>query len=291
MSLSKVITVIPTFFADDNSIDYQSIHEHITDQINYGIKTIVILGTTSEAPTLSESERLEVAHYVYNHFNNLVTIVIGLGGNNTDEMIREITNISPFGNYIMISQPSYNKPSQKGIYEHYKKLIDSTDKNVIIYNIPSRCGVNIEPKTIQEIVSISPQVVAIKEASGSLEQVMNVIELCPNLMVYSGDDMLVLPIMALGGCGVISVVSNIVPSFMIKMLENILNNNDQAMNMFYKIRPLIKYCFVESNPVPLKYVLAIIKNKFSLENVRLPLVELTNESKNKLFDINLNELI
>lgn len=282
MSLSKVITVIPTFFNTDGSIDYNSMQTHISEQINHGIESIVILGTTSEAPTLSEDERVSVANFVFNNFHNQLNIIIGLGGNNTMEMICELNRLSPYCDYVMISQPSYNKPSQEGIYQHFKKLIESANKNIIIYNIPSRCGVNIEPNTIQRITEISDYVVAIKEASGNLEQVMSVKELCPNLRIYSGDDALVLPIMSIGGYGVISVISNIIPQYMIAMINEFIDGSmGSAQNFFYQIKPLIKYCFVESNPVPVKYMLSLIKNQPTLAHVRLPLVELSNESKNK----------
>lgn len=288
MSLSKVITVIPTFFNPDGSVDYHNMHAHIIDQMTKGIESIVILGTTSEAPTLSEDERVNVASFVYNNFHNDLTIVVGLGGNNTNEMIGELHRIIPCCDYVMISQPSYNKPSQEGIYQHFKKLIESTNKNIIIYNIPSRCGVNIEPITISRICQISNRVVAIKEASGNLEQVMGVKELCPGLQIYSGDDALVLPILSIGGVGVISVVSNIIPQYVISMLNEFIDGNMlSAQNFFYRIKPLIKYCFVESNPVPVKYMLSVMKNKPSLAHVRLPLVELTNESKNKYPNIEL----
>lgn len=282
MSFSRVITVIPTFFNFDYSIDYQSIHSHIANQIAQGIQDIVILGTTSEAPTLSMHERINLAQYVHKHFSNSVSIIVGLGGNNTSELISEIKEISKFAHNIMISQPSYNKPSQEGIYQHFKLLIESTDKNIIIYNIPSRCGINMEPSTIQRISLLTARVVAIKEASGNLEQVMQVHELCPNLSIYSGDDALVLPILSIGGIGVISVVSNLIPKHMVSMVNEFFDGNlFSAQNFFYRIKPLIKFCFVESNPVPVKYMLSIANNSPSLAHVRLPLVELTTESKNK----------
>jgi 4-hydroxy-tetrahydrodipicolinate synthase len=288
MSLSKVITVIPTFFYPDGLIDYTSMHAHILDQINKGINSIVILGTTSEAPTLSEDERISVASFVYGNFKKDLVIIVGLGGNNTNEMVCELNRITPHCDYIMISQPSYNKPSQEGIYQHFKKLINSTNKNIIVYNIPSRCGVNIEPSTVQRITQISHRVIAIKEASGNLEQVMGIKELCPNLQIYSGDDALVLPIMSIGGVGVISVVSNIIPNYMLSMINEFVDGNMlSAQNFFYQIKPLIKYCFVESNPVPVKYMLSVMKNQPTLAHVRLPLVELALESKNKYPEIQL----
>lgn len=288
MSYSRVITVIPTFFNTDGTIDYLSIKKHIQYQISKGIETIVILGTTSEAPTLSVDERVNVAKFVFENYTNSVTIIVGLGGNNTFEMIDELKMIEPYCDSFMISQPSYNKPSQEGIYQHFKKLIESTNKDIIIYNIPSRCGVNIEPTTLQRITNISERVVAVKEASGSIEQMMTVRELCPHLKLYSGDDALVLPALSIGGYGVISVVSNIIPHYMISMCKEFIDGNMlSAQNFFYRIKPLIKYCFVESNPVPLKYMLSIISNKESLASVRLPLVELSNESKTKYPSIEL----
>jgi 4-hydroxy-tetrahydrodipicolinate synthase len=140
----------------------------------------------------------------------------------------------------------------------------------------------MEPTTIQRISSLSSRVIAIKEASGNLEQVMQVHELCPNLKIYSGDDALVLPILSIGGVGVISVVSNLIPRHMVSMINEFFDGNlFPAQNFFYRIKPLIKFCFVESNPVPIKYMLSVAKNNPSLAHVRLPLVELTSESKTK----------
>jgi len=279
----RVITVIPTFFNDDFSIDYQSMKSHINDQIERGIETIVILGTTSEAPTLSLEERVQVAEFVFNNFSKHLTIIVGLGGNNTKEMIHELKLIEPFANLIMISQPSYNKPSQEGIFQHFKILIESTERQIIIYNIPSRCGVNINPNTIQRISGLTDRVVAIKEASGDLSQMMQIREQCPNLELYSGDDGLVLPVLSIGGVGVISVVSNILPEVVISMIdEYFLGNLSRSQIYFYQLRPYIKFCFIETNPVPVKYMLSVLSEKKSLANVRLPLVELTNESKKLL---------
>lgn len=284
MQLTQVITVIPTFFTQTGAIDFESIHKHINSQINNGIRDFVILGTTSEAPTLSVDERVQVASFVFNNFRNTATIIVGLGGNNTMEMINELERIQNYSHGIMISQPSYNKPSQEGIYQHFNLLISHTDKPVIIYNIPSRCGVNIEPSTIKRIhYDNINQVVAIKEASGNLEQVTQIIELCPQLIVYSGDDALSLPIMSVGGTGVISVVSNLIPFNVVKMLDEFKNGNLSASrDMFYKMKSLVKNCFVETNPVPVKFMLSVMNSQPSLANVRLPLVQLSDESKSKI---------
>lgn len=285
---SRVITVIPTFFNDDTSIDYESIKSHITNQMNCGIETIAILGTTSEAPTLSLEERIQVAEFVFNNFSKHLTIIVGLGGNNTKEMIHELKLIESFANLIMISQPSYNKPSQEGIYQHFKTLIESTDRQIIIYNVPSRCGVNINPTTVQKIKNISNRVVAIKEASGDLSQMMQIKEHCPDLQLYSGDDGIILPVLSIGGVGVISVISNLLPEVVLSVVNEFFNGNMvTAQSNFYSLRPFVKFCFIETNPVPIKYMLSILTSKNSMANVRLPLVQLTNESKNLYPELNI----
>lgn len=285
---SRVITVIPTFFNDDTSIDYESIKSHITNQMDRGIETIVILGTTSEAPTLSLEERVQVAEFVFNNFSKHLTIIVGLGGNNTKEMVNELKLIESFANLIMISQPSYNKPSQEGIYQHFKILIESTDRQIIIYNVPSRCGVNINPTTVQKIKNISNRVVAIKEASGDLSQMMQIKEHCPDLQLYSGDDGIILPVLSIGGVGVISVISNLLPEVVLSVVNEFFNGNMvTAQSNFYSLRPFVKFCFIETNPVPIKYMLSILTSKNSMANVRLPLVQLTNESKNLYPELNI----
>ncbi len=280
MSISKVVTVIPTFFTPSGVIDYAMICAHINRQISNGIKSIVILGTTSEAPTLSQHERIVYAHHVFKNFSDKVNITVGLGGNNTAEMVEEIKQLDNSAHNIMISQPAYNKPTQEGIYQHFKVLIDASTKPIIIYNIPSRCGVNIEPKTVQRIWEYSTRVIGIKEASGNLEQIMSIKEACPNLLIWSGDDNIVLPVLSVGGYGVISVVSNVVP----KLMTNIIfafetGNIKPAYELFYQIKSLIKMCFIESNPVPVKYILSLEHNETTMEYVRLPLVTLSDQSK------------
>ncbi len=280
MSISKVVTVIPTFFTPSGNVDYPMISAHINRQIENSIKSIVILGTTSESPTLSQHERIVYAHHVFTNFSTKVNITVGLGGNNTAEMIEEIKQLDNSAHNIMISQPAYNKPTQEGIYQHFKALIDSSTKPIIIYNIPSRCGVNIEPKTVQRIWEYSTRVIGIKEASGNLEQIMSIKELCPNLLIWSGDDNIVLPVLSVGGYGVISVVSNVVPKLMTNIMFAFESGNFKpAYELFYQIKSLIKMCFIESNPVPVKYILSLEHNELTMEYVRLPLVNLSDQSK------------
>lgn len=284
MTFDSVITVIPTFFRDTLNIDFEAIIIHIEKQYQSGIRTIVILGTTSETPTLTLAEKNEIATIVYNSFGNKMKIIIGISGFNTVDVLNEAISLKPFCDTFMLSPPYYNKPSQEGIFQHYSHIMNYIDKNFIIYNVPSRCGVNIEPETINRIYRLNNRVVAVKEASGSIEQVIKTRALC-NVDIYSGDDLLTIPFMSVGAKGVISVVSNLIPIDMIYMCTKFLQGNTHdAMLSFYKNQELMRLCFVESNPVPIKYMLHLIdRNKlFHLNLVRLPLVELSEASKQKI---------
>jgi 4-hydroxy-tetrahydrodipicolinate synthase len=278
---NSVITVIPTFFTLDNEIDYDAISFHIEKQYQSGIRSIVILGTTSETPTLSMGERLDIASLVWEKFHDKMNIICGVGGFNTPEVFKEACVLETFCNALMISTPYYNKPSQEGIFQHMAHIISNIDKDFVLYNVPSRCGVNMEPETIARLFDEFKNVKAIKEASGSVEQVIRIKSLC-DIIVMSGDDALTLPFMSVGATGVISVVSNAVPSQMISMVNAYEQNNQViAKDIFYQLFPLMKLCFIESNPVPIKYILHKMCDSNN-ENVRLPLVTLTNQSKEKI---------
>jgi len=283
MSYLSVITVIPTFFNKNNEVDYNLILEHIEKQYLAGIKSIVILGTTSETPTLSLEEKLSIATYVYSKFHNDLQIIIGVGGFNTNDVVKEAQLFESFCDAIMLSTPYYNKPSQEGLFQHFSQVISQTSKDYVLYNVPSRCGVNLEPETIARLANKFSQIKAIKEASGSIEQVIKIKSQC-NIDILSGDDALILPFMSLGAKGIISVVSNVIPKQMLEMVTYFnAGHHLEASNIFYKHYNLMKLCFIESNPVPLKYMLEL-KNHTSMSNVRLPLVELSQESKDKIMN-------
>lgn len=275
-----VITVIPTFFDSSNNVDIVQIKKHINKQIENGIKTIIILGTTSETPTLSQEEKLLVVELVFQNFNDKVKIIIGLSGFDTKVVIEEAKLYENYNKTLMISAPYYNKPSQEGLFQHFSKIFNSVNCDFILYNVPSRTGVNIEPETIARLYNIfKNKLFAIKEASGSIDQVIKIKSLC-DIKILSGDDALTLAFMCVGAIGVISVVSNIIPKEMLEMVEYFKNGNiEMAKKIFYNFHYLMKLCFIESNPVPLKFILSNI-DKEILPNVRLPLVEL--EEKNKI---------
>jgi 4-hydroxy-tetrahydrodipicolinate synthase len=283
---NSVITVIPTFFTEENEVDYTAISKHIEKQCDSGIKTIVILGTTSETPTLNLEEKINIASLVWESFHEKINIICGVGGFNTPDVFKEACALESFCNAIMISAPYYNKPSQEGIYQHMSHIISNLDKEFVLYNVPSRCGVNMEPETIARIFNDFKNVKAIKEASGSIEQVIRIKSLC-DIVVMSGDDALTLPFMSVGATGVISVVSNAIPKQMLMLVNAFSSGNfSVAKESFYNCYPLMKLCFIESNPVPIKYILHKFNNsnEHNYELVRLPMVKLSNQSKQKIND-------
>ena len=301
MIYKGVITVIPTFFTNDNLIDHNAIVNHIKKQIECGIKTIVIFGTTSETCTLTDVEKINIINSmetytlsevvekitIINSISDKVNIIIGLSGNNTDKVLKEAEKLENLCDAFMISAPYYNKPSQEGLYHHFKEIVSNINKDFIIYNVPSRCGVNIEPETIARLYNDFKNIKAIKEASGSIQQVIKIKSLC-EIKILSGDDELTLPFMSLGATGVISVISNIIPKEMIYIVDQFNNNILEAQNKFYEIQKLIKLAFIESNPVPIKYLCKKFDNNVN-DKVRLPLYELSNESK-EIINKYLNEI-
>jgi len=281
MKYNSVFTVIPTFFTSEG-IFMEAILQHIDNQHDKQIKNIVILGTTSESCTLSIEERKTIAITVWKKFNKDLNIVIGLSGNNTKDVKEEATFLKDYCHAFMLSAPYYNKPSQYGIYEHYKEIVSSCEKEFIIYNVPSRCGVNIEPTTVAKLANTFKNIVAIKEASGSIEQVMKIKSLC-NISILSGDDALTLPFMSIGASGVISVISNIIPEVMLNIIDTFNKGNISESNIiFYKYYELMKLAFCDSNPVPIKYMLSLKEYNKCLSSVRLPLVQLSDDNKNKI---------
>jgi len=273
-----LFTVIPTFFSDINTVNYNSIINHILFQINKGIKNIVILGTTSEASTLNLNEKIKLVNMVREAFSDTINLVIGISGNSTLDVLNEAKIFEPFADYLMISAPYYNKPTQEGLFKHFKFIDDSVSKNIILYNVPSRCGVNIEPKTIASLYNVCNKIVAIKEASGSIEQIIKIKKLC-NIKIYCGDDGLIIPFMSLGAEGLISVISNVIPTEMNYIINNYKNGNTKdALDLFYSIYNLIKLAFIESNPIPIKYMIYKINNLISYK-MRLPLTELSENNK------------
>ena len=245
----------------------------------------MLLGTTSESPTLNEYEKKEIVKFTHDFVDNRKNIIVGVGGNNTTATIDFAKYCFDYCTGFMVTVPNYNKPTQDGIYQHFYAICQNSElkeKPVIMYNIPSRCGVNMLPETVVRIAHDCPNVLAIKEASGSIDQAMRIKELC-DIKIFSGDDALILPIMSIGGSGVISVASNIIPKYICNIVDSCLDDNYlDARKMFYKAYKFIKMLFIETNPSPIKYILyriSLINNDI----MRLPLCKMQDDNKNNLF--------
>ena len=274
-------TAIATPF-NEYGVNFNEFKKLIEFQISEGIDALIVCGTTGESSTMSLEEKKETIKFAIDTVNKRVPVIAGTGGNNTSSVIelsKYAENIGADG--LLIVTPYYNKTTQKGLIEHYKLIADSTTVPIILYNVPSRTGLNITPETCLELSKIE-NIVAVKEASGNLSQVAKIASLCKdNLHIYSGNDDQVLPILSLGGLGVISVVSNIAPKKFNSMLHSFFNGKiNEAINIQLSSIQLVEALFSEVNPIPVKEALNIMGYNFG--KPRLPLVELSNNCKIKL---------
>src|ERR671910_92072 len=263
-------------------VDWQSLERLIDFHIQSGTHGIVPCGTTGESATLSHQEHDEIIKAVIKAVNKRIPVIAGTGSNSTDEAVRLTREAEKSGadGALMIS-PYYNRPTQEGIYQHYKKVADSVGIPIIVYNIPGRTGSKIEPETLARLSEIK-NIGGLKEATGSVDQAIDVIRLCGDrLAVYSGEDSLTLSLMALGGKGVISTVANIAPSEMSQLTEACLGGNwETGRELQFKLVPLIRAVFLETNPIPIKTALALM-GKCSGE-LRLPLTPMSEGNCQKL---------
>lgn len=274
-------TAIVTPFTDEkiNYFEYQKLIEF---QINNNCDAIIVCATTGESATLSLNEKKELIEFTVKIVNHRIPVIAGTGSNNTNlaiELSKFAESVDCDG--VLLVTPYYNKTTQKGLIEHYKLIANSISIPVILYNVPSRTGLNIEPETCFELSKIE-NIVAIKEASGNLSQIAKIAALCDeNLNIYSGNDDQILPILSLGGIGAISVLSNIYPNYVHKMAENFFNNNlYKAKEMQLKSINLIEKLFSEVNPIPIKEALNLLD--FNVGPTRLPLVKMSEDKKNEL---------
>ena len=275
-------TALITPFKTDGSIDFSSFKKIIDFQIQNGISALLFLGTTGEPSTMTKEERIEVVKFACDYVNGRAKIIIGAGTNSTSTTIDNINEYSKFNiDGLLIVTPYYNKCTQNGLIKHYEEICKNTTLPIIIYNVPGRTGFNILPKTY-ETLSKLPNIMGIKEASGNIEQIIQTIKLCnKNCAIYSGDDGLTIPILSMGGKGVISVASNIIPYEMSEMCkEYFIGNVEVACDMQLRYYNLIKLLFSETNPIPIKAA----TNFLGLcENVlRLPLTPMEKENFEKL---------
>lgn len=273
-----------TPFRKDGSIDFQSLEKLVNNLITNNVDYLVAMGTTAEAATLSKDERMAVINHIAEINNKRLPLVVGVGGNNTRDVVDRIKTYEGTSNIdaILSVAPFYNKPSQKGIFQHYQTIASASPVPMIIYNVPGRTSVNIQAQTTLKIANEIDNVIGIKEASGNMEQVMEILRDKPqNFLVISGDDALTFPMMALGASGVISVVANAFPSQFAQMVHLTLQGKfQQARINHYKLLEIIQNLFVEGNPAGIKAALNIID--MSPNNLRLPLTPVSRSHFNKL---------
>lgn len=265
---------------DNDKIDYKALELLIEKQISEGIDGIIPMGTTGESPTISFEEHEEFIRRVVKIVNGRIKVIAGTGANSTSEAIWLAKGAEDSGVDATLSvNPYYNKPTQRGLIAHYEEIARATKLPIILYNIPGRSGINFLPESVAELLKRTDHVVAMKEASGDIAQMMRLIELCgEKLTVLSGDDNLLLPILAIGGKGIISVLSNLIPADVKKVVTLYSENRtEEAKSLFYKLLPLCRGMFLETNPIPIKAAMEM--TGACSGELRLPLTPISDENR------------
>ena len=278
-------TALVTPFTRNGDLDEAAVRRLARRQIDAGVHFLIPCGTTGETPTLTDAERLRIVEIVVEEANGKVPVLAGAGGYDTRELIHTAAEMARRGaNGFLSVTPYYNKPTQEGLYQHYRAFAESTPLPIVIYNVPGRTGVNVEVSTVARLASI-PNIVGVKEASGNVTQMCEICRAVPaDFLVLSGDDALTLPLMAVGGHGIISVASNEIPSEMVEMVQHAERNDFAAARAVHaRILPLMSINFVESNPIPVKSAMAAMG--LLEESYRLPMVPPRPESKEKILGV------
>lgn len=281
MGLKGVMPALITPFTPDNMIDKAGFRANIRYTIEHGVSGIVPCGTTGESATITLEEHKQLIDIAVD--SSAVPVIAGTGSNNTKEAIELTRHAADAGaDASLLITPYYNKPNKNGIIAHFDAITSAVDIPIILYNIKSRTGINLEPDLIAELAR-EPNIIGVKEASGNPEQVSRIIELTMDydFIVVSGDDALTLPIMSLGGVGVISVVANIAPAQTVALVNAILaNDNDEARRLHYQLAPLVRAMFIETNPIPVKTAAGMIGRAAGY--LRLPLAPMSAQNEQKL---------
>lgn len=273
-----------TPFKEDKTIDVPALERLVHSQVENGVDYLVVLGTTAETPTLSTEEKELVKKTVKQANNGRLPMVLGVGGNNTQTIVEQVREVSP-KDYIAILSvtPYYNKPSQEGLYQHYKAVAEATELPILLYNVPSRTGVNMDYRTTLRLAKEVPNIIGIKEASGNIVQIMHLLRgRRENFLVISGDDATALPTVLLGGDGTISVLGQAFPEQYSQMIRQGLEGNYKEANTIqYQLLEAMELIFKEGNPVGIKALLSLLGVINTLE-VRLPLVNATEGLQKEL---------
>jgi len=282
LTLSGCGTALVTPFNEDLSVDEAALRRFVEFQISEGIDFLVPCGTTGESPTLNDDEHRRVVQIVLEETRGRVPVIAGAGGNNTAHVVKLARECERLGVDALLSvTPYYNKPTQEGLYQHFKAIAESTTLPIILYNVPPRTNVNILPETVERLAKIS-NIIGVKEASGDISQVAEIVNrVPPSFRVLSGDDSMTLPLIAVGGVGLISVASNEAPGPMTALTHACLDNNwNDARRLNRELFRLMKANFIETSPGPVKAALAMMGKIKDVS--RLPIVPVTPETRDKL---------
>lgn len=274
-------TAIATPFTEDG-VNFEEFGRLLEEQIENEVDAIIVCGTTGEASTMTKEERKETIKFAIDVINKRTKVIAGTGSNNTKDAIEMSKYAESVGaDGILVVTPYYNKTTQKGLVAHYTEIAKNVSLPIILYSVPSRTGVNILPETCVELSKIK-NIVAIKEASGNISQIAKIASLCgDNLHIYSGNDDQIIPVLSLGGKGVISVLSNVMPKYTHNMVKSYLDGDvKEACKMQLEVLDLVDSLFSEVNPIPVKYALNLKGYNFGIP--RLPLIELSEENKEKM---------
>jgi 4-hydroxy-tetrahydrodipicolinate synthase len=277
-----VYTAIITPFKENGSVDWDTLKKLVEFQIENKVAGIVPMGTTGESPTLSHEEHDEVIEKVVEWVNKRCTVIAGTGSNSTAEAVRLTRHATEAGaDACLVVNPYYNKPTQEGLYRHFKAVADSVQIPIVVYNIKGRTGVNVETPTLMRLAKDCKNILAVKEASGNLDQMKDVIaNKADNFSVLSGDDGITFDLIKAGGHGVVSVASNCIPDKMVALVDAALNGNmEEAEKLDKELQPFFEGEFIETNPIPIK--LALAWKGMCEEVYRLPMCEMSSENKEK----------
>jgi 4-hydroxy-tetrahydrodipicolinate synthase len=279
-----------TPFHKQGTIDFGALEKLIEYTISNGVSYLVVMGTTGESVTLSKDEKIALIEFAKEVINKRVPVVLGVGGNNTQEVIDQLKLADNDGiDAILSVTPYYNKPTQRGLYLHFKQIACATQLPIILYNVPGRTSVNLKAETTIQLATEFDNIIGIKEASGNLPQIMDIIRQRPKgFLVISGDDALTLPLIALGADGVISVVANAFPGSFSRMVNAALKGYmSEARDLHYKLLPLMEALFADGSPGGIKAALDYMK--ISTNSLRLPIVKVNKQTQNLIIN-HINEL-
>ena len=283
MKLNGTATALVTPFTESGAVDFDALGKLIEYQIRGGVEAVVPCGSTGESATMTHEEKIDVIRYTIERVEGRVKVIAGTGSNDTRATIGLTREARDAGvDAVLLVGPYYNKPTQEGHVRHYAAVADAVDIPIIIYNVPGRTGSNMSAETQLRIAEYSPNIIATKEASANLEQMQEILRSAPaHFSLLAGDDSLALPAIACGANGVIAVISNYAPRLFSDCIRYALNGNfSEARRIQFELLPLMKLNFIESNPIPVKFILAA-KGMIS-ENYRLPLTNLADQNKDRI---------